>query len=169
MQCNTNERKSGRGIDDVCSARGPTGRHSSRVVYVSCNGPRGRERERGAPRTDKERCMKRPAKSSLLPESRMDRESRQRGQARFALATAASGLFSSGDLFRVFREDSDFSHAESSEGVSCSDPESFSSSSSFLSFLLTLPWGHVSPPPHPASCDTEKKLDCFCTAGFFSS
>ena len=103
--------------------------------------------------------MKRPAKSSLLPESRMDRESRQRGQARFALATAASGLFSSGDLFRVFREDSDFSQAEPSEGVSCSDPESFSSSSSsFLSFLLTLPWGHVSPLPHPASCDTEKKV-----------
>ena len=119
-----------------------------------------RERERGAPRTDKERCMKRPAKSSLLPESLGWAESRDRGgrQARFALATAASGLFSSGDLFRVFREDSDFSQAEPSEGVSCSDPESFSSSSSFLSFLLTLLRGHVSPLLHPASCDTEKKV-----------
>ena len=46
-----------------------TDRHSSCVVYVSCNGPgpgggTGREggRERGATRTDKERCMKRRPK-----------------------------------------------------------------------------------------------------------
>ena len=99
----------------------PTGILGVLCMYLVMDREGGREGERGAPRTDKERCMKRPrgrpAKSSLR-EYGIETEG-----ARFALATA-SGLFFSEDLCRVFRENSDFSQAAG--GVSCSDPESFS-------------------------------------------
>ena len=129
-----------------------TDRHSSCVVYVSCNGPgggtEGRERERGAPRTDKERCMKRRPKVLFHASvGWMDRGSYCFGD--FSPPEISSEFSGKSLIFLRPRE----------RGVSCCDPESCSSFSA-LGARACLS-------SSTSGCDTKKSRTTFAPRDIF--